>query len=119
MDEGEPETPGLDAEAREQLADYHGGHGILPTAISLIAAQTVARTSADLEALLHNAPGRLRTSDEAMALLLALFLVGRAVADGGAQIKAGPCRFGEHLQGLENLLIEPDAYLSDFPVDSC
>jgi hypothetical protein len=117
IDEGEPESPGLDAEARERLAGYHGGDGILPTAIGLIAAQSVARASGDLEALLHNAPGRLRTSDEAMALLLALFLVGRAVADGGAQIMAGPCRFGEHLQGLENLLIEPDVSLGDFPVD--
>jgi hypothetical protein len=55
-----------------------------------IAAQSVARTSEDLDALLHNAPGRPRVSDEAMALLLALFLVGHAVADGAHRLQAIP-----------------------------
>ncbi len=117
IDEGEPEAPGLDAKARERLREWHGGQDLRAVATSLIAAQSVTRVSDELEALLHNAPGRLRESEEAEALLLALFLVGRANVDGGAQIQAGSCTFGDHLQGLANLLIQPDVSLGDFPVD--
>jgi hypothetical protein len=116
LDDGEPEPPGVDANARAQLRDWHG-NDIEAIATSLIAAQSAARTAEDLRHVLANAPESIRDSEEAQALLLALFLVGRATADGGAQMRVGPCVFGDHLEGLENVVIEAAASLGDFPVD--
>lgn len=117
LDEGETAPPGLDATARAEFGLYYAGKGIQATALGLIAAQSLTRAGRDLEHLWNNAPGNLRHSEHAAALLLALFLTGRALADGGALICCGPARFGDHLQGLENLRIDADTFLGDFAID--
>jgi hypothetical protein len=70
----------------------------------------------ELEEFVNALDARPRDDDYACALMMALLLVGRRVADA-AQIKHGELVFGDRLRGLEYLIIEPDALVGDFKVD--
>lgn len=92
------------------------GDGLLAEAAGLLAEQALQRVGRDLEDFVNALPGRARNDDHARSLMLALLLVGRGVAES-AQIRQGELTFGDHLRGLEQLVIEPDALVGDFKID--
>ena len=108
--------PWLNASARRKIGEYFLGDGLLAEAAGLLAEQALQRIGSDLEDFINALEGRARTDDHARSLLLALLLVGRRIAES-AQIRSGEITFGDHLRGLEQLVIEPDALIGDFEVD--
>lgn len=108
--------PWLDTVARRRIGEYSLGDGLLAKAAGLLAEQALQRIGSDLDDFVNGLEGRARTDDYARSLLLALLLVGRRIAES-AQIRSGELTFGDHLRGLEQLVIEPDALIGDFEVD--
>ena len=106
----------LSPTSRREVGQYSLGAGVLAEAAGLLAEQTLQRLGSDLEDFVNRLPGQARGDDHAYALMLALLLVGRRVAES-AQIRHGELVFGDHLRGLEQLTIEPDALVGDFVVD--
>lgn len=101
---------------RQEIGEYSLGDGLLANAAGLLAEQTLQRLGRDIEDFVNALPGRARSDDHARALMFALLLVGRGVAES-AQIRCGELVLGDHLRGLERLIIEPDVLVGDFEVD--
>lgn len=87
---------------------------LLESGLGAIAAGSVSRLHSDLERLIGHG---ILADDRDLALFFALFIYGREAADGGAQLRVRNMRFGDLLEGMENVLIEPRVHDRDFLID--
>jgi hypothetical protein len=91
---------------------------VFSAAVNALRVQAADRVENDVENLLV-APGRGRdvlAREENIALLLALFIVGRDATDG-AEACNGHIVIGDHENGLSSLRIEVAARRSDFDIE--
>ncbi len=100
-----------EAVSRDSAAD-----SVLLAGVRAIEIQAADRTHMDFEHVLMQGDDALWDEHNVM-LLVALFMYGRKAADGGAQIVINESRFGDHLEGLENVRIEPRVRVGDFLID--
>lgn len=106
----------LTPETRRQLGEDYFYGGFAGQAAALIAEQTLRRLYSDLEELGNRLWPVPDYDDHVHALLLALFISGRGIADG-ATIELKGVVYGDARFGLEHLKIEPAVKISDFDID--